>query len=122
MTIGTPTGSSNSNFSVMEVDDAKMKLVYFSNEFPHDDLASLLRELQTHSRDRRYPILAQFLDEATLAIRDEVRQLPTTLRVQVPPFENVIGLADFVDLRKGPLSGAVDGVLLSIGEIGTFIG
>lgn len=123
MSIGTPTGSSNSNFSVMEAADyTKMKLVYFGNEFPHDELGGLLRELHMHNRDRRYPILAQFLDEATLAIRDEVRQLPSTLRALVPPFETVVDLADLVDLRKGPLSGTVDGILLSVVELGTFIG
>jgi hypothetical protein len=122
MCVGTPIGSSNSNFSVMEADYTKMKLVYFGNEFPHDDLGNLLRELHIHSKDRRHPVLAQFLNEATLAIRDEVRQLPTTLRALVPPFESIVNFADFVDLRKGPLSGAVDGVLLSVVELGTFIG
>lgn len=101
---------------------SKMKVVYFSNEFPNDDLHGLLRELANHSRDRRHPILAQFLDEATLAIRDEVRQLPAAQRALVPTFESVLTLADFADLRKGPLGGSVDGVLLSIVELGTFIG
>lgn len=122
MSIGTPIGSSNSNFSVLEADYTKMKLVYFGNEFPHDDLGGLLRELHTHSKDRRHPILAQFLDEATLAIREEVRQLPVTLRDLVPPFETIVNLADFTELRKGPLSGSVDGVLLSLVQLGTFIG
>ncbi len=99
-----------------------MKLVYFSNEFPHDDLQDLLRRLHNHSKDRQHSILARFIHEATLATRDEVRQLPTGLRALIPPFETVLNLADHSELRKGPLSGAVDGILLCVVELATFIG
>ncbi|RYP10927.1 hypothetical protein DL764_000363 [Monosporascus ibericus] len=100
-----------------------MKLIYFSNEFPHDDLHKLLRLLLQHSKDRQHPILARFLDEATLAIRDEVRQLPSTLRTQVPPFESILNFADFDDLRRqGSLCESINGVLLCTVEIGAFIG
>lgn len=100
----------------------KMKLIYFSNEFPQDDLQSLFRELHTHSKDRRHPVLARFLEEATLVIRDELKQLPTTLRNLVPPFETILTLADFADLRKGQLCGSIDGILLCTLELGTLIG
>lgn len=101
---------------------SKMKLVYFSNEFPHDDLQNLLRGLHQHSKDRRHPILARFLEEATLAIRDEVRQLPTALKALIPPFESILHFADFADLRKGQLCGSIDGILLCTVELGTLIG
>ncbi|KAI1504073.1 putative polyketide synthase [Biscogniauxia marginata] len=104
------------------IDGDKMKLVYFSNEFPYDDLQTLFRELHQHSKSRQHPILARFLDEATLAIRDEVRQLPTALKALVPPFESILNFADFADLRKGPLCGSIDGILLCTVELGTLIG
>ncbi|MCJ1247985.1 Atrochrysone carboxylic acid synthase Agnpks1 [Trapelia coarctata] len=103
-------------------ESCKMKLIYFSNEFPHDDLQGLLRRLHNHSKDRRHPILARFIDEATLAIRDEVRRLPTELKELIPPFETILNFADQSELRKGPLCGSVDGILLCLVELGTYIG
>nr|AGI60157.1 type I polyketide synthase PKS5 [Dolichousnea longissima] len=100
----------------------KMKVIYFSNEFPHDDLQDLLRLLHNHSKDRHHAVLSRFIDEATLAIRDEIRRLPTALKILIPPFETVLNLADHSELRKGPLSGSIDGVLLCVVELATFIG
>lgn len=115
MAISTP-GSESSDES------RKMKLVYFGNEFPHDDLRDLLRRLHSHSKDKRHTILARFLDDATLAIRDEVRQLPNHLRVLVPTFESILNFADHPELRKGPLAGSVEGILLCVVQLSTFIG
>jgi len=118
----SPLINSNSE-DFNEIDSDRMKLIYFSNEFPHDDLHKLLRLLLQHSKDRRHPILARFLDEATLAIRDEVRQLSATLRAQIPPFESILNFADFASLRRrGSLCESINGVLLCTVEIGTFIG
>ena len=107
---------------IHQVDSLKMRLVYFSNEFPHDDLQNLFRGLHQHSKDRRHPILARFLEEATLALRDEIRQLPTVQRESIPPFETILNFADFADLRKGPLGGSIDGILLCTLELGALIG
>ncbi|KAL4931573.1 type I polyketide synthase [Aspergillus undulatus] len=115
MSVYTPQSGSQAEYS-------KMKLLYFSNEFPKDDLQILFRRLYNHSKDRRYPILARFIDEATLAVRDEVRQLPTTVKSLVPAFETVLNLADYPELRKGPLGGSLDGVLLCVLEVATLIG
>ncbi|RAQ99349.1 ketoacyl-synt-domain-containing protein [Stemphylium lycopersici] len=59
--------------------------------------------------------------EGSIAVRDEIRQLPTELRRLVPTFETILTFLDFTDLRKGPLSGSVDGLLLCIAELGTLI-
>ena len=99
-----------------------MRLVYFSNEFPHDDLQNLFRGLHQHSKDRRHPILARFLEEATFAVRDEIRQLSTVQKALVPPFESILNFSDFANLRKGPLGGSIDGVLLCTLELGALIG
>lgn len=114
MPIYTPGSDSQSESS-------KMKLIFFSNEFPHD-LTGLFRQLHNYSKNRRYPVLASFLDEATLAIRDEIRRLPATLRALVPPFESILNFVDFEELQKGPLSGSVEGILLCIAELATIIG
>lgn len=101
----------------------KMKLAYFSNEFPHDDLHELVRRLHVHSKDRKHIILATFIEQATEAIREEIRLLPAALRALIPPFQTILNFADHSELRKGPpLCGAIDGVLLCAVELGTFIG
>lgn len=99
-----------------------MKVGYFSNEFPHDDLRDLIRRLRVHSKDLRHTTLARFIDEATLAIREEVRLLPASLRKLVQPFETVFNFVDQTTLRSGPLGGAIDGVLLCAVQIATLIG
>ncbi|ESZ98980.1 putative polyketide synthase [Sclerotinia borealis F-4128] len=99
-----------------------MKVGYFSNEFPHDDLRDLVRRLRVHSKDLRHTTLARFINEATLAVREEVRLLPTFLRTLVKPFETVFNFADQTALRDGPLGGAIDGVLLCAVQIATLIG
>jgi monodictyphenone polyketide synthase len=99
-----------------------MEIVYFSNEFPKDDLQHLYRNFQNHAKNSDHTILARFIQEATSAIKDEVRRLPTELKQQIPPFETLLSWADRNDLREGPLSGAVDGVLLVIAQIAAYIG
>ena len=99
-----------------------MRLVYFSNEFPRDDLKDLFRHLHVHSKDTRYPTLARFINQATLAIHEEVRLLPVTLKTLVPPFETIFSLADHSALRNGPLGGAVEGMLLCVVQLAAIIG
>jgi len=98
-----------------------MKLIYFSNELPRDDLQGLLRELHQLSRDRQHHTLARFLEDSTLAVRDEIRQLPAGLRAILPPFESIIAFADFPELRQGPLCESIAGILLCTVELGSFI-
>lgn len=114
----TPSDSTGASL----VEPSKMKVGYFSNEFPHDDLRDLVRCLQVHSKDLRHTTLARFITEATLAIREEVRLLPASLRTLVQPFETVFNFADQAALRNGRLGGAIDGVLLCAVQIATLIG
>ncbi|KAK3291290.1 putative polyketide synthase [Chaetomium fimeti] len=115
---GTPTPSTNGSL----VEPAKMKIVYFGNEFPHDDLKDLFRRLHCHSKDRQHPVLSRFIHETTLAIREEVRLLPSPLKGLVPAFESIFDLADHVDLRKGPLGESINGMLLCAVQLAAFIG
>ena len=115
----------NANFtpsSDSQGDFGRLRLAYFTNEFPHDNLQHLVRLLWTQSKDRNHPLLANFIDEATLVIRDEIKNLPITLRSLIPPFQTILNFADYPDLRKGQLSGSIDGVLLSAVELAAFIG
>ncbi len=56
-----------------------------------------------------------------LAVREEIRSLPTELKSLVPTFQNVFEFADYPELRRGPLPGSIDGVLLSAMELAAFI-
>ena len=99
-----------------------LKVVYFGSDFPNDDVLQLLRKLHLYSKDRRYPIVSRFIDEVTLAVRDEVRQLPSHLRSLVPPFQSVLHLGDETELRQGPLGESVSGSLLCVLQLAAFIG
>lgn len=57
-----------------------MRLIYFSNQLPHDDLPDVLRHLLNHSKAARHPVLARFIYLATLAVRDEIVSLPAALK------------------------------------------
>ncbi|OTA99700.1 hypothetical protein M426DRAFT_16165 [Hypoxylon sp. CI-4A] len=69
-----------------------------------------------------YPILARFIEEATFAVTEEVRLLSFEARALVPPFESVLNLAELSDIHKGPLGGAIEGVLLCVVELASLIG
>lgn len=116
----TPSGTSDTSLETVE--HIRMRVAYFSNEFPGDDLRDLLRRLLVHSKDKRHPILAKFIHEATEALKEEVRLLPNSLRALISPFETVFNLADQDELRTGPLGGAVDGMLLCVLQLATLIG
>ncbi|KAK4990348.1 hypothetical protein LTR66_006820 [Elasticomyces elasticus] len=100
----------------------KIRIVFFSNEFPNDNLEDLFRRLHQHSKDKRHTVLARFIYEATQAVRDEVSRLPTELKHLVPAFESVLRLADDSVLRQGRLRSSFDGVLLAVLQLATFIG
>lgn len=118
-------GSSSGSPSTTDesfVEPGKMKLAYFGNEFPADSLGELTRRLQDYSRDRRHYILAKFIHEATLVVREEIASLPGELRLLVPPFTTVFSLAENTPLREGPLGAAVNGMLLCVLQLAAFIG
>ncbi|KAK0648453.1 beta-ketoacyl synthase domain-containing protein [Cercophora newfieldiana] len=102
--------------------DFTSQLLYFSNEFPNDDLRDLFRRLHTHSKCTRFRLLATFLDACADVVHDEVAALPSHLRKLVPPFKSVLSLVDDPDFRQGPVGGALESALLCVLEIGMFIG
>jgi len=99
-----------------------MKVIFFGSDFPNDDIQQLLRRLHICSKDRRYPVMARFIEEATLAVQDEARQLPGYLRSLMPPFQSLLHLWDETKLRQGPLGESVNGSLLCVLQLASFIG
>ena len=101
-----------------ENDCNRMAIIYLNNELSSENP---FRELLQCSKDKRNPILFRFLEEATCAIRDELRQAPVALRELVPPFETILDFSEFCDLRRGRPCEAIDGALLCAVELGVLI-
>lgn len=80
------------------------------------------RNLHNHAKGKNHPLLSLFISEATRAVRDEIHTLPTELKALIPPFDNIFTWANCTDLREGLLCGAVDGVLLIVAQLATYIG
>ncbi|KAI1098430.1 putative polyketide synthase [Jackrogersella minutella] len=99
----------------------KKKLVFFSNEFPNDDLKDLFRRLHQHTKDKRFRSLSIFIEECTATLKDEASKLPRHLQDLIPRFETILSLADG-DYRKGPLGAAMESVFLCVLQVGTIIG
>lgn len=103
-------------------DNNQAKLVYFGNEFPSDDLKDLFRRLLQHSKDRRFRLLAAFLEESTIILKDEVSKLPQSLKDLMPHFDTILTLVEVGDFRQGALGAAVESALLTVLELGMLIG
>ncbi|KAL9043691.1 MAG: hypothetical protein Q9214_003130 [Letrouitia sp. 1 TL-2023] len=104
------------------VNDYKARLIFFSNDFPNDDLRDLFRRLQRHSKDKRFRYLATFLAECTSVVKEEARRLPLQVQALIPHFVTVLTLVDCGDFRQGPLGAAMESVTLCVLELGTLIG
>ncbi|WPH03598.1 Hypothetical protein R9X50_00648000 [Acrodontium crateriforme] len=97
-------------------------LLYFGNEYPTDDLKELFRRLHNHAKDRRFPALAIFLRNSTIVLKQELPKLPEDVQKLVPHFDSITDLADAGDFRHGPLGAAMESALLTVLEVGHFIG
>ncbi|EFQ33703.1 beta-ketoacyl synthase domain-containing protein [Colletotrichum graminicola] len=102
--------------------DLTSRLLFFSNEFPNDDLRDLFRRLHNHSKSQRFRLLATFLDACGDVVHHEAAALPSHLKKLIPPFKSVLSLADNHHFRQGPVGGALESALLCVLEIGMFIG
>ncbi|KAL5343924.1 hypothetical protein BJX70DRAFT_405163 [Aspergillus crustosus] len=106
----------------MEDNTHSATLIFFGNEFPNDDLKGLFRSLLRLSKDRRFRQLAAFLEESTSVLKKEVAALPKPLRDLVPHFHSLLPLTELGDFRQGPLGAAMESALLTVLELGMFIG
>ncbi|KAL4949266.1 hypothetical protein BDW69DRAFT_188482 [Aspergillus filifer] len=99
-----------------------MKVIFFSNKFPIEDPSDLFRSIRRKAQSAQHVILRQLLKEATAAIRDEIRLLPSELRAVVPPFNSILDLTDSYDWHRGPLSGSFECVFLCLASLCPFVG
>ncbi|KAK8108545.1 polyketide synthase [Apiospora sp. TS-2023a] len=102
------------------------KVLYFSGEIPQGDPEGdqrvLFRKLHLLGKERDNVVLGSFLHSITLAVKDECSRLARPQRELIPPFESVLDLTDHVvQLRKTPLGGAIERVLVLVFQVGSFI-
>ncbi|EDP47078.1 hypothetical protein KXW98_000949 [Aspergillus fumigatus] len=100
---------------------SQLALFYFANGLPPDDIQDLFQRLRSQSKTESGWTLRAFVVQATNALREEIRQLPHHLRNPLTPLDNALDLAVVPDWRRGPLAGALEGVLLCLIEIGSLI-
>lgn len=100
---------------------SQLALFYFANGLPPDDIQDLFQRLRSQSKTESGWTLRAFVVQATNALREEIRQLPHHLRNPLTPLDNTLDLAVVPDWRRGPLAGALEGVLLCLIEIGSLI-
>ncbi|KAG6312782.1 hypothetical protein E4U22_001553, partial [Claviceps purpurea] len=98
MAIYTPNKSSDANS-----ESSSLRVIFFGNELPNDDLQTHFRRLHTRSKDRNHPLLARFIDEATLVLKEEISALSTDLGRLIPTFETVLQWSEDANasLREG---------------------
>ena len=118
MVICTPKTSSEINGD----SPTNANFIYFNNDFASGELQDQFRNLHNHAKDKNHTLLSLFISEATRAVKDEIQTLPTELKALIPPFDNIFTWADCTDLREGLLCGAVEGALLIISQLATYIG
>jgi monodictyphenone polyketide synthase len=102
------------------------KVLYFSGEIPQGDpegdQRTLFRKLKLLSKERDHVVLASLLECVTLALKDECSQLSRLHRDLIPSFESILDLTDHVvQLRKTPLGGAIERVLVLVFQLGSFV-
>ncbi|CAG8128284.1 unnamed protein product [Penicillium salamii] len=100
---------------------SQFNIVCFAHGLPENSL-HLFRQIRTQSKIRDHSTLRDFISHTTLVLREEIRTLPEELRSQLPPFENALDLVEWQNWERGPLAGALGGILRCLLHISSFIG
>ncbi|KAL5337249.1 hypothetical protein BJX70DRAFT_250953 [Aspergillus crustosus] len=99
-----------------------MKVFFFSNKFPVEDLLEIFRLLRQYSHQNQHVVLRRLLDEVTIVVREEIRLLPPELRSCLPPFQSILDLAEHYNWHRGPLSGTFECVFLCLVSLCLVVG
>jgi len=95
-------------------------IFFFAHGLP-DNLQDLFRRVRTQSKIRDHAILRDFISRTTYVLREEIRSLPEELRSHLPPFDNVLDLAELRRWERGPLAASLGGILRCLLHIISFI-
>ena len=98
-----------------------MDILHFEGNLDHDSLKKVSDRLYSYSKDKTQAILVRLLSETTAALKNEISQLGSAEQRSFPYFANILHLVHEEGLRRGPLSGAVEGALCCVLELGLFV-
>jgi hypothetical protein len=98
------------------------RIFFFGSEFPKDDLRDLFRRMVVHAKDRRFRLLAAFIEECTRVLKGELALLPRFVSDGVSPFESILHLSEQGNFGVGCLGAAMENALLVVLQVGMFIG
>ncbi|CAI7654954.1 unnamed protein product [Penicillium glandicola] len=105
------------------MDHLSTRLAFFGNDFPSENLNELFRRLHRWSKDKKFRMLALFLDESVVVIREEISGLSQPVPREVSSLQSILGLVDGWDaIRTTPIGGAIESALLCVLQIGVLIG
>jgi hypothetical protein len=121
-TPSTASDSSSDFINDFSTNGLTTNLIFFSNEFPNDDLKDLFRRLHRHSKDKRFTLLATFLENCARVLREETSRLPQHLRELIPPFEDLFTLVDGGQFHLGPLGASMESAFLCALQVAMIIG
>ena len=114
------SSTSPSSFAVIE--PAALHLHHFASDAPTEDIGKLIRHLGRHSKNKDLSFLRRFLNDATSTLREELCLIPGHLKAGLPPFENVLDLAELPGLGKLPLGGTIESTINLVVQLGLVIG
>lgn len=99
------------------------RLVFFGNDFPSGNIPDLFRRLHRWSKDKKFRVLALFMEECVATINHEIDQLSQQLPAELTSVQNMLGLVDVWEAsRFTSVGGAVETALLCILQLGMLIG
>jgi monodictyphenone polyketide synthase len=116
------SGASSTPSSFAMLDAERLKVYHFPNEHPVDDVARTTLLLRRRSKYTDHLFLRLFLEDATVTLRQELCHLPEHLRATLPPFENILDLANVPELRKLPLGILIESLMVLVIQLGLIIG
>ncbi|KAL4889284.1 hypothetical protein BDV59DRAFT_210465 [Aspergillus ambiguus] len=97
------------------------KIFYFNDGFPTGDRTHVFQLLRVCHKSPRHVFLRLICQEATIALREVIRELPVSMRSSVPPFSSILDLAESYDWIPEPLNSALRGVLICMIQLGLFV-
>ncbi|KAJ5573557.1 Type I Iterative PKS [Penicillium hispanicum] len=112
-----------SSLSTETMSRLSSRLLFFGNDFPSDNLGDLFRRLHRWSKDKRFTILALFLEDSVAVIKSEIGKLSQPVPEQVSSIQTIMGLVDAYEaIRISPIGASLESALLCILQIGVLIG
>lgn len=112
-----------SSLSTETMNRFSSRLVFFGNDFPSGNLPDFFRRLHRWSKDKKFQVLALFMEKCVAALNHEINQLAQQAPPQFTSVQNILGLVDGWEAsRLTPIGGAVETALLCILQLGMLIG